>query len=195
MYSASDLKKGLKIEIDGDPCVITQFEFSKPGKGQALYRCKIKNLISGNTFDKTYRSVEKVDKCALISRDYTFSYLDGDTYVFSDNETYEEALLSSELLGDRRYFIVDDMSVEILFHNDRALDVTLPNFIELTIAETEPGARGDTATNVMKPAKIENGYELNVPIFINEGDLIRIDTRTGADADRVACGERECALE
>ena len=188
MYSASDLKKGLKIEIDGDPCVITQFEFSKPGKGQALYRCKIKNLVSGNTFDKTYRSVEKVDKCALISRDYTFSYIDSDTYVFSDNETYEEVLLSSELLGDRRYFIVDDMVVEILFHNDRALDVTLPNFIELTIAETEPGARGDTATNVMKPAKLENGYELNVPIFINEGDLIRIDTRTGEYADRVAKG-------
>jgi elongation factor P len=188
MYSASDLKKGLKIEIDGDPCVLTHFEFSKPGKGQALYRCKIKNLISGNTFDKTYRSVEKVDKCALISRDYTFSYIDGDTYVFSDNQTYEEALLSAELLGDRRYFITDDMSVEILFHNERALDVTLPNFIELSIVETEPGARGDTATNVMKPAKVENGYEIHVPIFINEGDLIRIDTRTGEYADRVAKG-------
>ena len=188
MYSASDLKKGLKIEIEGDPCVITHFEFSKPGKGQALYRCKIKNLISGNTFDKTYRSVDKVDKCALISRDYTFSYIDGENYVFSDNETFEEALLGVELLGDRRFFIVDDMAVEILFHNDRALDVTLPNFIELTIAETEPGARGDTATNVMKPAKPENGYELNVPIFINEGDLVRVDTRTGDYADRVAKG-------
>lgn len=188
MYNASDLKKGLKIEIDGDPCVITQFEFSKPGKGQALYRCKIKNLISGNTFDKTYRSVEKIDKCSLISREYTFSYVDGDNYVFSDNETYEEALLNTELLGDRKYFIVDDMSVEILFHNDRALDVTLPNFIELKLSETEPGARGDTATNVMKPATLENGYELNVPIFINEGDLIRIDTRSGEYADRVAKG-------
>jgi elongation factor P len=108
--------------------------------------------------------------------------------VFSDNQTYEEALLSAELLGDRRYFIADDMSVEILFHNERALDVTLPNFIELSIVETEPGARGDTATNVMKPAKVENGYEIHVPIFINEGDLIRIDTRTGEYADRVAKG-------
>jgi len=95
---------------------------------------------------------------------------------------------NAELLGDRKYFIVDDMSVEILFHNDRALDVTLPNFIELKISETEPGARGDTATNVMKPAILENGYELNVPIFINEGDLIRIDTRSGEYADRVAKG-------
>ncbi|MDF7805968.1 elongation factor P [Pontiellaceae bacterium B12219] len=188
MYSASDLKKGLKIEIDGDPCMITNFEFSKPGKGQALYRCKIKNLVTGNTFDKTYRSVEKVDRCALISRDYTFSYIDGQNYVFSDNETYEEALLSEEVLGDSKNFIVDDMQVEILFHNDRALDITLPNFVEMVIAETEPGARGDTATNVMKPAKLENGYEINVPIFINEGDTIRIDTRDGSYSDRVAKG-------
>ncbi|MDZ8117386.1 elongation factor P [Pontiella agarivorans] len=188
MYSASDLKKGLKIEIDGDPCMITNFEFSKPGKGQALYRCKIKNLITGNTFDKTYRSVEKINKASLMSRDFTFSYIDGDNYVFSDNETFEEAILSDELLGDLKYFIVDDMEVEILFHNERALDITLPNFVEMVIAETEPGARGDTATNVMKPAKLDNGYEINVPIFINEGDMIRIDTRTGTYADRVAKG-------
>lgn len=188
MYNASDLKKGLKIEIDGDPCVITHFEFSKPGKGQALYRCKIKNLVTGNTFDKTYRSVEKVNRCALMSRDYTFSYIDGDEYVFSCNETFEEARLNDELLGDLKYFIVDDMRVEILFHDDRALDITLPNFVEMVIAETEPGARGDTATNVMKPAKLENGYEINVPIFINEGDTVRIDTRTGTYADRVAKG-------
>jgi elongation factor P len=188
MYSASDLKKGLKIEIDGDPCMITNFEFSKPGKGQALYRCKIKNLVTGNTFDKTYRSVEKVGRCALISRDYTFSYIDGQNYVFSDNETFEEALLSEELLGDLKNFIVDDMQVEILFHNERALDITLPNFVEMVIAETEPGARGDTTTNVMKPAKLENGYEINVPIFINEGDTIRIDTRDGSYSDRVSKG-------
>ena len=188
MYSASDLKKGLKIEIDGDPCMITNFEFSKPGKGQALYRCKIKNLITGNQFDKTYRSVEKVNRCSLISRDYTFSYIDGANYVFSDNATYEEALLGEELIGDLKNFIVDDMQVEILFHDDRALDITLPNFVEMEITETEPGARGDTATNVMKPAKLSNGYEINVPIFINEGDVIRIDTRTGQYADRVSKG-------
>lgn len=188
MYSASDLKKGLKIEIDGDPCMITSFEFSKPGKGQALYRCKIKNLVTGNTFDKTYRSVEKINRCSLVSRDYTFSYLDGDDYVFSDNSTYEEAHLNEELLGDLKNFIVDDMQVEILFHDERALDITLPNFVEMEIAETEPGARGDTATNVMKPAILTNGYEINVPIFINEGDTIRIDTRTGTYADRVSKG-------
>ena len=188
MYNASDLRKGLKIEIDGDPCSITYFEFSKPGKGQALYRCKIKNLISGNTFDKTFRSVDKVHKCSLISKDFTFSYIDGENIIFSDNETYEEVILTSELLGNKKFFIVDDMSIEILFHNDRPLDISLPNFIEMKINETEPGARGDTATNVQKPAKLENGYELNVPIFINENDLVRIDTRTGEYADRVSKG-------
>jgi len=188
MYTASDLKKGLKIEIDGDPCVITNFEFSKPGKGQAIYRCRIKNLVTGNTFDRAYRSGDKIERCALVSRAFTFSYASGDDYVFSDNETFEEAHLNDELLGDRKYFIVDDMQVEILFHNDRALDITLPNFVEMPIVETEPGARGDTATNVMKPAKLPNGYEINVPIFINEGDTIRIDTRNGQYADRVSKG-------
>ncbi len=188
MYSASDLKKGLKIEIDGDPCMITNFEFSKPGKGQALYRCRIKNLVTGNQFDKTYRSVEKIKRCSLMSHGYTFSYIDADDYVFSNNETYEEVHLNDELLGDQKNFIVDDMQVEILFHNDRALDISLPNFVEIEISETEPGARGDTATNVMKPAKLSNGYEINVPIFINEGDTIRIDTRTGTYSDRVSKG-------
>ncbi len=188
MYSASDLKKGLKIEIDGDPCMITNFEFSKPGKGQALYRCKIKNLVTGNQFDKTYRSVEKIKRCSLMSRDFTFSYIDGENYVFSNNETYEEETLDADLLGDLKHFIIDDMKVEILFHNDRALDITLPNFVEMEISETEPGARGDTATNVMKPAKLSNGSEINVPIFINEGDIVRVDTRTGTYSDRVSKG-------
>lgn len=188
MYSASDLKKGLKIEIDGDPCMITNFEFSKPGKGQALYRCKIKNLVTGNQFDKTYRSVEKIKRCSLMSRDFTFSYFDGENYVFSSNETYEEETLGAELLGDLKHFITDDMKVEILFHNDRALDITLPNFVEMEISETEPGARGDTATNVMKPAKLSNGSEINVPIFINEGDIVRVDTRTGTYSDRISKG-------
>ncbi len=188
MYNASDLKKGLKIEIDGDPCIITNFDFSKPGKGQAIYRCKIKNLVTGNQFEKSYRSGDKVNRCSLISREFTFSYIDGADYVFSDNETFEEARLNDELLGDLKYFIVDDMKVEILFHNERALDITLPNFVEMPIAETEPGARGDTANNVMKPAKLANGYELNVPIFINEGDIVRIDTRNGQYSDRVSKG-------
>lgn len=184
MYSASDLKKGLKIEIDGDPCVITGFDFMKPGKGQAVYRCKIKNLITGNTFDRSYRSGDKIDKANLRSRDFVFSYLEGDLYVFMDSETFEQVELGADQLGDQRFFLSEDMSVEILFHDERALDVTLPNFVEKTVLETEPGARGDTATNVSKPAKIEGGFELGVPIFVNEGDRIKIDTRSGSYVSR-----------
>lgn len=188
MYSSSDLKKGLKIEIDGDPCVITDFQFSKPGKGQAIYRCKIRNLSTGSGFEKSFRSGDKVEKAALESRDFTFSYEAAGDYIFSDNETYAEVHLSADQLGDNKYFIVEDMQVEILFHNEKALDVTLPNFVEKVITETEPGARGDTTTNCNKPAKIDNGYEIAVPIFINEGDVVRIDTRTGQYADRVSKG-------
>jgi elongation factor P len=184
MFSASDLRKGLKIEIDGDPCVITGFDFMKPGKGQAVYRCKIKNLITGNTFDKSYRSGDKIDKANLRSRAFVFSYIEGDNYVFMDDETFEQVELKADQLGDQRYFLAEDMPVEILFHDTRALDVTLPNFVEKTVVETEPGARGDTATNVTKPAKVEGGYELGVPIFVNEGDCIKIDTRSGAYVSR-----------
>jgi len=188
MYNASDLKKGLKIEIDGDPCLIADFQFSKPGKGQAIYRCKLRNLSTGSSFDKSYRSGDKVEKAALESRDFTYSYHNGNDFVFSDNESFEEIHLNASQLGDNQYFIVEDMQVEILFHNNKALDVTLPNFVEKEITDTEPGARGDTTTNCLKPAKIDNGYEINVPIFINIGDVIRIDIRTGTYADRVAKG-------
>ncbi len=188
MYDASGLKKGLKIEIDGSPCIITDFQFSKPGKGQAIYRCKIKNLSTGTSFEKSYRSGDKVEKARLESRTFVFSYQAGDEFVFSDNETFEEVHLTADHLGRNQYFIIEDMKVEILFHNDKPLEITLPNFVEKTITETEPGARGNTATNVMKPAKIDNGYEFGVPLFINEGDIVRIDTRTGDYADRVSKG-------
>jgi len=186
MYSASDLRKGRKIEIDGEPYVITNFDFCKPGKGQALYRCKLKNMITGNTTDKTYRSVEKMKKPHLEEKDMIYSYKDGDAYVFMDTETYEEVRLTEDTLEDQKYFLVEDMECTILFFQNRAIEVTLPNFIEKTIANTEPGARGDTATNVTKPAFIDNGYEIQVPLFVNEGDIVKIDTRTGSYAERVS---------
>ena len=186
MYSASDLRKGLKIEIDGEPWAVTDFEFCKPGKGQALYRCKLKNMITGNSMDKTYRAVEKIDRPNLAERDVFYSYADGDFFVFSDAETYEEYRLSAETLGDQVYFLIEDAACKILFFNGRPIEVTLPVFIEKVIAETEPGARGDTATNVTKPAKLDNGYQINVPIFVNENDLVKIDTRTGEYVERVS---------
>ena len=165
MYSAADLKKGLKIEIDGIPYAITEFDFCKPGKGTALYRCKLKNLINGSTMDRTFRPVDKVDTPDLEEKEMFYSYHDGNNYIFSDAETYEEIQVSAEQLGDKTYFLIDN------------------------IAETEPGARGDTAsTNVQKPAKLDNGYELMVPLFINQGDTIKVDTRTGLYAERVSKG-------
>jgi elongation factor P len=184
MYSASDLKKGLKIEIDGQPYIITEFNFVKPGKGQALYNCKMKNLINGSTLNKTYRAADRIDRPQLEEKALQYSYQDGDHYVFLDKE-FEQVLIDTEALGDSKYFLVEDITVDVLFHNNRPIEITLPTFVEKAIVETEPGARGDTATNVQKPAKIAGGYEIQVPLFVNQGDIVRIDTRTGTYADRV----------
>jgi elongation factor P len=188
MYSASDLRKGLKIEIDGEPHLVVDFQFSKPGKGQALYKCKLKNVKTGAQFEKTYRSVEKIGKPDLRDKDMSYSYLDGINYVFIDPNTYDQVIVDADVVGDMKNFLEEDMNCKVLFHNDTPLEITLPNFVEKTIEETEPGAKGDTATNVTKPAKIENGYELRVPLFINIGDTVRVDTRTGEYTDRVSKG-------
>jgi elongation factor P len=185
MYTASDLRKGLKIEIDGDPYIITFYDFCKPGKGQALYRCKLKNMLTGGTMDRTFRSVDKIDKPDLMDREMIYSYAEGDHFVFMDPETYEQISIPSETVGDLKYFLIEDADCSILFFKDRPVEITLPTFIEKVIAGTEPGARGDTATNVTKPATLDNGYEIQVPIFVNEGDLVKIDTRTGEYAERV----------
>lgn len=187
MYEASDLRKGLKIELDGEPYIVTEFDFCKPGKGQALYRCKLKNMISGGTVDKTFRSADKVGKPDLEEKELHFSYEEGNgIYIFFDPNTNDEVRIDEKLLGDSKYFLDDDMTCAILFYRERAIEITLPFFVEKKITETEPGARGDTATNVTKPAKIANGYEIQVPLFVNVGDTVRIDTRTGDYADRVS---------
>ena len=185
MYTASDLRKGLKIEIDGEPYIVTDFDFCKPGKGQALYRCKLKNMLNDTTLDRTFRSVDKIDKPDLSQKEVFFSYKDGPLYVFMDAETYEEIRIQDTVLGDQRHFLNGDMECEMLMFQDRAVEVTLPIFVEKKIIKTEPGVRGDTATNVMKSAWVEGNYEVQVPIFLNEGDVISIDTRTGEYSERV----------
>lgn len=184
MYSASDLRKGLKIEIDGVPYAITEFNFVKPGKGQALYNCKLKSLTTGSTMTRTYRSNDKMDQPQLDEKTLQYSYQEGPNYVFLD-ENYEQVSIPESVLGTSRFFLVEDISVNVLYHNSRAIEVTLPFFIEKAIVQTDPGARGNTATNVMKPATVEGGYELPVPLFVTQDDIIRIDTRTGAYVDRV----------
>jgi elongation factor P len=185
MYTASDLRKGLKIEIDGQPYSITEFNFVKPGKGQAVYNCKLKNMINGSTLTKAYRSDDKIDQPHLEEKKMRYSYADGDQYIFID-DNYEQIHISAEALGNNRHFLIEDIPVEILFHNGQPIDISLPTFIEKRIIHTEPGARGNTATNVLKPATVEGGFELQVPLFVNQSDVIRIDTRTGEYVDRVA---------
>ena len=184
MYSASDLRKGLRIEINGDPYIITDFHFLKPGKGHAIYNCKLKNLVNGTTLTKSFRTNEKIDEPKLEERTMNYSYQDGDSYVFIDGN-YEQLSISSRVLGYARFFLTEDLEVEVMIHNDQPMVVEMPAFVEKKIVETQPGIRGNTATNVLKPATVEGGYQLNVPLFINQGDIIKIDTRTGEYSDRV----------
>ena len=183
-YTASDLRKGLKVEMDGVPYAITEFTFVKPGKGAAIYTCRLKNMIDGSTMTRAFRSNDTLGKPDLEERTLRYSYAEGDQYIFLD-ENYEQVTIPGAVLGDQRHFLFEDVEIRVLFHNGRPVEVTLPTFVEKAIVETEPGVRGDTATNVSKPAKIVGGYELQVPLFVNQGDTIRIDTRTGTYADRV----------
>jgi elongation factor P len=185
MYSASDLRKGLKILWEGIPYEITEFQFVKPGKGAAMYKCRIRNLLQGNTMEKNFREVEKFDKPDIQDRELHFSYAEGDQFVFSDPDTYEEVHVQADVLGDKKFFLDDNMTCNIRFYNGKAIEVDTPVFVEQEVVETDPGYKGDTATNTLKPAKTTKGYTLQVPLFINVGDLIRIDTRTGGYADRV----------
>lgn len=187
MYAAADLRKGLKVEIDGQPYVITEFQFNKPGKGQAIYNCRLKNLLTGATLTRSYRSNDRIDEARLASKNLRYSYPQGHHYVFMD-ENYEEVFIESDVLGDDGLLLTEDSAVDVLFHDDRAVSVTLPTFVEKAVAHTEPGVRGDTATNVLKPARLAGGFEVQVPLFVNEGDVVRIDTRTGEYVERVEKG-------
>ncbi len=185
MYSTAEFKKGLKIEIDGTPYIIVDFQHVKPGKGGAFVRTKLKNLINGRVVDQTFRSGEKVDKPDLMEREMQYLYREGDRYCMMDNETYEQIMLTEEQVGEARLYLVENLNVEILFFNQAPLAVELPNFVELEVAQTEPGVKGDTAAGGTKPATLESGATVQVPLFINEGDRVRVDTRTGNYIERV----------
>ena len=185
MYNASDLRKGLKIRIDNEPYVITEFQFSKPGKGQALYRCKLKNMITGVIIDRTYRSVDTFQPVSLEDRKMQYLYSQENEFCFMDVENYEQTFLSSEQMGDSRNYLTDNLDVEILFFEDRAIDITLPNFVDLTVTRADPWARGDSVAGDTKPVTLETGYILRVPPFVQEGEKITIDTRTGEYVTRV----------
>ncbi|RTZ97052.1 MAG: elongation factor P [Deltaproteobacteria bacterium] len=185
MYEASDLRKGLKIEIDGEPYVVVQFEFSKPGKGQALYRCKLKNMITGAQFDRTYRSGDKFNEADLEEREMEYLYNDGENYCFMDSKTYEQEFLSQDQMREARYFLKENMVCNVLMFGGRPIEVTLPMFVNLRVEKADPWVKGDTASGDTKPATLSTGYKLQVPPFIEEGEEIRIDTRTGEYVERV----------
>lgn len=185
MYSASDLRKGLKIQIDGEPYIVVDFQFSKPGKGQALYRTRIKNMVTGNQFDRTFRSNDKFEKAPLEERTMQFLYSQGDEFHFMDTKNYEQIVISREQMGDDVHFLIDNMEVQVLLFHDRPIGVTLPNFVNLKVIKADPWAKGDTSGSDSKPVTVETGYVLQVPPFIEEGDKIQIDTRTGYYMTRV----------
>jgi len=186
MLECGDLRKGSKLEYEGAPHVITQFEFVKPGKGQALYKCRLKNMLTGSQFDRTFRSGEKFKKAELDERDMEYLYLDGDQYCFMNTDTYEQVFVLPEQIGeDNIGFLKENTVCKILFHGETPIGITFPNFIELKVVSTELWAKGDTATNDTKPATLETGVVVQVPPFIDEGETIKIDTRTGQYSERV----------
>ncbi|MBT8342368.1 MAG: elongation factor P [Desulfatitalea sp.] len=185
MLESGDLKKGTKLEIDGDPYIIVQFEFVKPGKGQALYKCKLKNMITGVQFDKTYRSGEKFTPADLEEASMEYLYNDGNEYCFMNTTSYEQEMIMADQVGDAKLLLKENTVCNVLLFQGRPIGVTLPNFVELRITEAEPWAKGDTASGSTKPATLETGLVVQVPPFVNEGEVIRIDTRTGEYTERV----------
>lgn len=185
MYSASDLRKGLKIQIEGEPYIVVDFQFSKPGKGQALYRTKLRNMITGNQFDRTFRSNDKFEKAQLEERTMQYLYSQGDEFHFMDTKNYEQIVIMREQMGNDVNFLIDNMEVQILLFNNNPIGVTLPNFVNLTVTKADPWAKGDTSGSDSKPVTVETGYTLQVPPFIGEGDKIQIDTRTGYYMTRI----------
>jgi elongation factor P len=165
--------------------VVTDFEFSKPGKGQALYRCKLKNMITGVILDRTYRSGDSFQSAAMEERRMQYLYNQENEYCFMDVQNYEQAFLSTEQVGDAKNFLTDNLEVEILFFGDRPIGITLPNFVDLTVTQADPWAKGDSVAGDTKPVTLETGYVLRVPPFVNEGERITVDTRTGEYVTRV----------
>jgi elongation factor P len=185
MFESGDLRKGKKLEIDGEPYVVVQFEFVKPGKGQALYKCKLKNMVTGVQFDKTFRSGEKLNEADLEEVEMEYLYAEGNQYCFMNTSTYEQEYLSEDQVSDSVDFLKENTVCTVLLFAGKPIGISLPNFINLRVEKTEPWVKGDTASGDSKPATLETGYVLNVPPFIEEGLLIKIDTRNGEYVERV----------
>jgi len=185
MYSTTDFRKGLKIEIEGEPYVIVDFQHVKPGKGGAFVRTRLKSLVTGNVIDQTFRSGDRVDKPDLEEREMQYLYETGGEYHFMDTQTFEQLFLTADQLGESKDYLKENLVIKALFHNKRPIGVEVPMFVDLKVVKSEPGVRGDTASGSTKPATLESGATIQVPLFVEEGDIIRIDTRTREYITRV----------
>ena len=184
-YKTNDFRKGLKIQINGEPYVMTEMNFRKPGKGNALYECRMKNLIRGTTLERVLKGGDTLEAADVEEVEVQYLYKQGDTFVFMNNESYDQYELSAEKVDDNWKWIKEGIVCKMLLFNGLPITMEPPAHINLKVEYCEPGARGDTATNVTKPAKVETGAEVLVPLFINLNDIIRVDTRTGEYVERV----------
>ncbi len=186
MISAGDFRNGVTFEEDGNVLQVVEFQHVKPGKGSAFVRTKTKNVITGAVVEKTYNPTAKFPTAFIERKDMEYTYSDGDLYYFMDSETYEQITINKKDLSDNFRFVKENMVCKILSYKGNVFGVEPPNFVELEITHTEPGFKGDTATNATKPATLETGAEVRVPLFIDEGEIVRIDTRTGAYMERAS---------
>jgi elongation factor P len=182
---ATELRPGLKLLIDGQPYLVIERQFVKPGKGAAFTRTRMKNLLTGRNIESNIRSGEKIELADIEDKEMSFLYKEATDFVFMDQVSYEQINILGDLIGDDWRWLKDNMVVRVMFFNGRAIGVTLPNFVELRVKSSEPGIKGDTSGGAQKPATLETGATINVPLFINEGDLLRIDTRSGEYCERV----------
>ena len=185
MIMAGDFRKGITVEIDGNVWSVVDFQHVKPGKGAAFVRTKLKNVMTGAVLERTFNPSDKYPKAHIETKEMQYLYNDGELYYFMDTETYEQLPLNHDQVEDAINYIVENMNVTVRFFKGSPFSVEAPNFVELTITECEPGVRGDTATGANKPATLETGARVTVPLFVNEGDKIRVDTRTGEYMERV----------
>lgn len=185
MITAGDFKNGITFEMDSQVYQVVEFQHVKPGKGAAFVRTKIKNVITGSSVERSFNPSEKFERAHINRRDMQYLYKDEDLYYFMDEETYEQIPLNAESIGNTLEFIKENMICKILFFKGQVIGLEPPTFVELEITETEPGYKGDTATGATKPAIVETGAQIKVPLFVNQGDVVRVDTRTGEYMERV----------
>ncbi len=185
MISVGDFRKGITVEIDGQVWNVVDFQHVKPGKGAAFVRTKLKNVMTGSVLERTFNPTEKYPRAMVERKDMQYLYSDGDLYYFMDMESYEQLPLNHDIVEDALPYMKENMNISIRFYKGEAFSVEAPNFVELTVTDTDPGFKGDTATSGSKPATLETGAKVTVPLFVNVGDVIKVDTRTGEYMERM----------